>query len=290
MKTKNETKAQAYWYWDDYGLLLRRNKVFENDNGRCDALWRTSFYYAYHPDTNGPYEYFVRNYLCNPPLTRHPECEVGISRDQVSAAIICAEIRGLYYCSQRIRKSLKWKLSDFHSQTIDFWLWHKSLDGSWWYRNLFLLLTLIQVFFIIPYNGLLRFFTGFETVDQANYTPRDLTKSQLKISKWMYPEYAWFILCHQVITVKNTKFRRIVEKVMSWGTERNNWVLLTLLGSYKGEMPENYRSMSGIRWNNRLDGSANSTTYFLSEEERAGIDMDKMMLDNARHIYEITHL
>ena len=286
------TKTKEHYYFDEHGLILTNNKVW-GTQGKGDAMWRTTLYGCYLEQK------FMSNDILDSlkplfdseKLLRHPDESKGISRDQIAMLLCFLQIGEYEFSKEEVLRKLKWKLSDFHSQTIDFWLWHKSLNGSRVFSTLFILFTFVQFLFILPYNWLLRKIGGFKTVPSWQYEYKEKSAFQELIADIRYPDYAWFILIHQVICIRDSRLRRLLERFLLLGCEESNLLLRTLLGGYKVTETDiyYYESFSNIRWNNRLDGTANESMYKLTEEEKGEFDMDRELLQSVNYLYQKTH-
>lgn len=285
-------------FMDEKGMLMRRNFPWENvkDNGKGDGLFRTGIASVVYKDKSlikgilscfkkiyledGTYYYQAYRYPYYKPET--------VSRDQISSALV-----GLYMnydfltenqkeLVEDIRSNLRWRLSDKFNQTIDFWLWHKSLGGNKLFANMFCFLSIVLILFVIPWNKLLRLIAGFNPIPVEDFqsTPRhELTFVENLCERLLYPAYALFLWCWQIHTTPNNIFKPILKKLMLVEVEKTNYVLKSLMGGkVDKESVDSFKSFAGFRWIRRLDKSDNSGIRLAKPEEVEFNDFNKDLL------------
>jgi hypothetical protein len=290
-----EANPDNVWWVDDQNMFLQ-NTPWDKDNGKHDALFRTGFAYAVYGEkvlrdgimscmNIGVFWFFDEEFLVP---YRYPAVgyQLTTSRDQLSGAIIGLAINGDWDKIQWICDNLKWKISDKFNQTIDFYLWQKSMNESnnrKLYGLLFHLVSLVMVSLVLPWNAFIRFIGGYKSVNQDDFkseSPDTLSRATKVMNKMMYPTFAFFIWVWQVYVSPNSIIKRPLQLLMRLECEKSNYVLRMLLGDkniYLDQITD-YKSMHGLRWNNRLDKSTNDGMWTLSDDEKKFNDLDSDML------------
>lgn len=271
------------YYFDQYNMLRTKDEPhWQVDDGKGDALFGTSMAYMIYGSE------FMKNGImsCFKPvdggieILRHPTTERSDgSRDQLSAALIALKYHNHLTDIRWITSRLKWRLSDRFRQTIDLHFWIRGLTGDVFYTGLFHLLIILQMVLIVPWNRLVRHVCGFKPQDQKDYTPDGyfrLPKWKQRATKLMFPTYALFLMVLQIYVSDHTLLKPIIKRMIKKEVERSNTVLMNLLG-YRG-MDFTYKSMRGLRWNDRLDVTNNNSLRIIKDGEIGNFDLDYDML------------
>lgn len=256
------------------------------DGGKGDAIGRNAFAYICWPNqtwlkttilrcVRQSDNSFIQTY-------RYPEMGADtMSRDHVGAIIIALYVNGDYLELNWILDNLPWRLSRKYSQTIDFWLWQKSLKyNSWWISQVFLITVIIQLIFIIPWNFIVRTILGVKKVKLEDlpfeYLWRDSWKS--KVHKLIYPHYALFLLAWQVKIMPNSWLKTFV----NWlgRIESGNVVIDWIFGKRRTQKDyDSYKPTSSFVWARRLDTADDVELRPLTNEESKFNDLNRGMLD-----------
>ena len=305
---------ESFYYIDRYGFILNRNPK-DPHQGAGDGLWRASdvfkalklmaqqdrdelnYLLPQWEDIMANlerailycYEYsFVTNAF---EYRRHPEIETPISRDQIAMLLLKFWSEGETELIKMHSKNLKWDFGGIHKQTIDFWLWHRALArGS---RGVvFLSLVAVTHPVMLGWNWLLKKIGGFRTTrkgDIGHIITKREGKLQRRIAKLLYPAYAEYILVQQVLSMPETALRRMVERILLWGIERDNWYLRTLLGDMHVTDAHlfGYVPFESNEWNNRFDGTVEMRR--LLPEQINELEVGTIMLISANAHYNHTH-
>lgn len=204
-----------------------------------------------------------------------------ISRDHVGAIILALYINQDWDELKWILDNLPWRLSRKYQQTIDFWLWQKSLKHkSWWIAQIFFLTVIFQLVLIIPWNWLLRRILGFKIIK-----PEDVNKPFKPIQKFrwinscIYPHYALFLLAWQVKSLPGSILKWICNQLIR--VEARNPIIKRIAGKKLSlEDYENYVPIAGFQWAGTLDrGVFHGLPRKLKEDETKQNDITKGMLD-----------
>lgn len=305
---KKEDDPYLIYYVDKWGMMLQRSFPWEQtkDDGKGDALWRTAFsYLIYHKEENsemllnGIKSCFIKKAHQEYPdgyyyqVYRHPD-NIGkfqstVSRDQVNAAFVALKLTGQQELLDEYIKHMPIQLSKRFSQTIDFWLWTESLgDVNYGYKDIaysqwYATISIIIALFVQGWNKLLRRIAKIKKFSQEDFQSipsHELPFLKRVASKMMFPTYAFFLWVWQVYSIPNGQLKSALQNILLMECEESNYVLRILLGDKNISSNElaAYRSMIGVRWNNRLDETANDGMRKMSDAEKKYNDIDGDML------------
>ena len=199
-----------------------------------------------------------------------------VSRDHVGAMIIALYVNRDFDELEWVLSNLPWKLSRKYSQTIDFWLWLRSIKN----KNrgyFFLLLTLIQFMFVVLYNAAIRKIIGIKkATPPIDHKPMRGWKKLL--AKTLYPHYALFLLSWQIRILPASIIKRIVQRLLR--IESNNIVIDAILGRkiLKVEY-ESYRPTTSFIWSRRMDTNDDVMIRPMTDAESKYNDLNQAMLD-----------
>lgn len=304
-----------YNYLDEYGFVLSTNPL-DPDRGKGDGCHTVSnLHYGlicalkhtptlvkkYIPNYNHYLKKFVKAHVLLSGMekkeglgyvyVRHPEIEKGTSRDQLSMLFLVLSMLQKNKLLSHVY-SLKFRISEMANQSPDFWLWCRSLVGrrrfySWIFLSGEILIHPLRML----WNLIMKIMGGYWTKrkglkDKIN---KKEGKWHRAIAKLMYPMYAEYNLVHQVIRLKDSFLRRIVERILLMGIEEENIYLRALLGDY--EITERdiktFVPFANNEWNNRFDGSV--FMWRLEEEEVSDLEIGRFLLICANGIYLENH-
>lgn len=195
-----------------------------------------------------------------------------ISRDHVGAIILALYINRDNEELDWVLENLPWRLSRKYTQTIDFWLWHKSLKSRV-YGNLFLLLTMLMFIFVVPSNFLIRKIAGIKKLKYTDFPNNNPIKS--KILKLIYPQFALFLLAWQIKTVKDSWLKWLVQKLLL--LDSGNVVIDAILGKkITKEKYDEFIQLTSFVWSRRMD---TSDDVYITPMKMDCNDLNVAMLD-----------
>lgn len=272
----NKESTETFWYIDEKSMILEKAW----GDGRGDALGRNAFTYICHPNElwlkdsimaciKQRDDSFVQFY-------RYPDLGAdSVSRDHVGAVILAFYINNDRTELEWILKNLPFRLSRKYVQTLDFWLWQKSLlNDNRWYQAAFHLLNILMFLFIIPHNFIIRKLFGIKKIkDVDNWK----TKKLPNIVKSIYPHYALFLLAWQVRITKDSLLKWILQKILL--IESSNIVIDAVLGK---PITSEYKPTLPFIWSRRMDVADNIEIRTMTEKEAAYNDLNKAMYDYLR--------
>lgn len=292
--TKTPPHPNHLYYVDQYGMMLRKKRSWEKDDGLGDALWRTSIAYLIYKNEensinllNGITSCFVKvekeggGYYYQ--AYRHPTLNpTDTSRDQVNAAIAALYLTGHKLLAIDYAKHLPIKISPKFKQTIDFRLWLKTIstEGAAQNRNLelYFWVSYIMGNFVISWNRIIRKLAGFKSKPLKDFKSdwHNLNKIQKILAKMQFPTYAFFLWVLQIATLPNSVQKNDLCDLLLKECEPSNYALRLLLGdsSITENVIKEHISQFGLRWNNRLDDSTNDSMRALTDEETEYNDID----------------
>lgn len=282
--------ADSFWAFDHNQMLLE-GKLDPWSKG--DSLGRNAFMYIFHP-----HESFLKKTLLScvkvrddglVQFYRYPnENADNVSRDHVSAVITALYINQDYDDLKMILNNLPLQLSRQYWQTLDFWLWQKTLKFElggrhllrFIFRELFLGLNLLMFLVIIPWNFLLRFMLGIKQIkDLENQDFKKQPKWKIWVyQKLIYPHYALYNLSWMLITLKAEG--SILNSLLR--LDAKNFLLKVQLGRKKKitkEEYESYQPISSFQWAGTLDKYIDNVPRLLTEPESRFNDITKSNLN-----------
>lgn len=271
------------YYVDEYGFM--RQSSFNNweEDGKHDALFRTSLAYMIYGEQrmlDAIKSCFV---IENGKLRVYRHKDYGsetVSRDQIAAAFIALKLRGNYQDLRHYITHLKWKLSDRFNQTLDFYFWQKSLLCNRFYANMFYIVTMLFFLFVIPWNYSIRKIVGLKSVNQRDFKADQffiLPKWKQKLIKLMYPTFALFLLALQIKVAPLTPLKIFTKRLVLKEVEGSNYFIRNVL-KHENFIDKDYISMRGIRWNDRLDQSNDNGLRLMHRDETGQYDFDRDLL------------
>lgn len=258
----NQSYKFSYWSFDQEGFLLEES----NDWSKGDSLGRNAFMYIFHPN-----EKWLKDTLMKCvkkrddgliQFYRYPNWGADtISRDHVGAVILALYINRDWEDLRFILKDLPLQLSKRYWQTLDFWLWQRSLyfeiQGKKWkfwiFRQLFFLLTLVQMILIVPWNFILRKLLGLVKFDPGSAPTKKLLTGWKKwvYQKMIYPKYALYNLVWSCFSLNLNKYSLLTKLI---NLEADNPVLKAILGREISEEEfYNYVPIGSFQWAGSLD-------------------------------------
>lgn len=280
MIDKHYTKS--FWYFDDNDILLER---LGWSDGKGDSAGRTAFAYICYPNESFLKDAILRcvkvrddSYV---QFYRYPDYGADtMSRDHVGAIILALYINRDFDELDFILDNLPWRLSRKYTQTIDFWLWSKTLFyrdkwHRWIWANSFILLTLVQFTLIVPWNFVIRTIIGAKKIDPTNFVYQKPAKWRRFLNKICYPQFALFLLAWQVKVLPKSIFKWLLQKLLS--IESGNIVIDAVLGKKIDKI--DYTPTTSFIWSRRLDNFDDILLRRMTDEESAHNDLNRCMID-----------
>ncbi len=283
---KPEIKT-TYWTFDEKLMSVEGNMAWLQGDGSG----RNAFYYIFHPD-----QQWLKDTLLScikvrddgyVQFYRYPNRGADtMSRDHVSAIILALYINRDYVDLKWILDNLPLQLSRRYWQTLDFWLWQKTLKATienkstkrFILKNIFLLLNLLMFIVAVPWNMILRFLLQVKSVEVGE--PR--TKVQSKWKNWvyqklLYPQFALYNLAWMIKTLNAE------HSLLAWllRFDAKNPVLKRTLGGKQisKEFYESYTPATGFRYAGVYDNYTDHDVFTLSPDLSEFNDLNKSNLD-----------
>lgn len=282
----NKHYTKSFWYFDDNDILLER---LGWTDGKGDSVGRTAFAYVCYPNESFLKDAILRcvkvrddSYV---QFYRYPDYGADtMSRDHVGAIILALYINRDFDELDFILKNLPWRLSRKYTQTVDFWLWQKTLFyrdrwHRWIWANSFILLTFVQFLLIVPWNRLIRLILGIKKYDPFDPDTKFKVFRPWSIG-WMlkksiYPHFALFLLVWQLRVMPKSIFKWLLQRLLS--IESGNIVIDAVLG--KKIDPSKYKPVKPFIWGGRVENDADLPVRPMTDEEAAYNDLNKCMID-----------
>lgn len=272
------------YYVDEYGFMRQSSLNNWEEDGRHDALFRTSLAYLIYGEKRFHDAIMSCFIVEDGKLKVYRHRDYGsdtVSRDQIAAALIALKFRGNFEDLRFILSHLKWKLSDRFKQTLDFYFWQKSLLCNKYYANIFYIITYLFFLFVIPFNFVIRKIVGLKSVGQKEFTPDGffkLPKWKQRLVKLMYPTFALFLLALQIKVAPLTYLKIFAQRLILLEVEHSNYFIRNIL-KCENTINKDYISMRGIRWNDRLDQSNDNGLRLMEKHEKGQYDFDRDLLN-----------
>lgn len=188
-------------------------------------------------------------------LYRYPEkgyCG-DFSRDQLTKLLFALTFKGDITYRNYILKLLRWRISLKFTQTIDFWLWQKSMlynskiisfiHGIWSFFAVLLPLLWTRLWFYI---------CGVKFVSESSYEPNMPTTKLQRFARksWThFPVYAVDKYCWQHYCLPDTPIKKFVGYCVRKLSDKTNLVHIMLLGgSVSKDQVESFKPYLHSRW------------------------------------------
>jgi hypothetical protein len=297
--------------WVQNNMLLQRDVTpwspgYLKGEGKADALWRTGFgAVAYNGTEKG--DIFVEGIKsCFKPdgeggyhAWRYPVDEDNgtfsglpselkfdsVSRDQTMMGFIGLAVNGKQDLIKEYHGGLKWKLSYFNDQTIDYWVWCKAVSGSWFWTQMFWILSLILIPSSILWNkfifwiGSIKQPYGYGEVPLDEKNDWEWTKLDDMIYKAQWPFYVYVQFCMQMYVLPKHPLKKIIQWVCKSHRFENNYLVRLLLEEdVTMEEIDSYEPRYGSRWMNRMNITSRSGSEKLKPEHYTDYNYDKDIL------------
>lgn len=280
----NPNYSRSFWYFDNEGMILER--LGYGSDGIGDSVGRNAFAYICWPDA-----YYLKDSILRCikmgddgflQFYRYPDHGADtMSRDHVGAIILAFYINRDKEELKWILDNLPWRISRKHSQTIDFWLWQKSVKWkSFWLSQVFYILNIIFFSIVIPFNWIIRKIIGIKKINLDN--PKFI-KFQEKSWKWylwktLYPHFALFLLSWQIKILPGSWLKWILQKLLL--LESGNMVIDGVLGKKLSEETwKSYKPTTSFIWARRIDNADDVQLRRMNETESEFNDLNRGMLD-----------
>lgn len=309
-------------------MLLQRDVTpwsagFDKGEGKADALWRTGYgsiaylgtekgdnfvdgiKSCFKPDGEGGYHawrYPVdedNGTFSNLPSTLSFD---SVSRDQTMMGFVGLAANGRQDLVKEYHSGLKWKLSSFNDQTVDYWLWAKAVGGNWFWVQIFWLLSLILIPASIAWNAII-FSIGKinrkrnynDPVDAYGQVPLDFTdnagynwnwnKTDDYIYKAQWPFYVYVQFCLQMYVLPKHPIKSLLQWVCKAARFKDNYFVMLLLGEEVSDREiDSYEPRYGSRWGSRMNITSRSAAKLLKPEHYTEFNYDKDLLYSLKRL------
>ena len=276
----------GFWRFDSNKIIL---EPWENENTQ-DGIGRNAFAYICWPN-----ESWLKDTLMTCvkmqddgfiQLYRYPgKGAETMSRDHVGAIILALYLNRDAEELKIILDNLPWRLSRQYTQTIDFWLWQKSLKLEKWryaIAQVFFILNILMFLFVIPWNFLMRSILGVYKIPikQMNM-PEDFvefTGWKKWTDKSIYPHFSLFLLAWQIKSLPNSFLKWLLQRLLR--VESRNIVIDAVLGKKLTKEDYNtFQPTTSFIWASPMDSTVRAYFAPLSEEGSRYNDLNRGMLD-----------
>jgi len=294
-----------YYYFDNESEMMLINNFQswkKNDRGEGDALWRTGIAYI----TTGDKKYYngikrafrcyehknVKKYQacrCNPNIG-----EEDVSRDQIILAWSSLYINGDDKLLKELVYSTPYKLSKRYLMTPTMWFWSRGLTGNLLFGKISSFLLMIELFFGVLYNKLIKFLVGYtqhhpEDLELMMCEPsltqpwrekgedlrNDFLNKKWKVFLWKYnfPGYGLHLSAWINYTSNNNIFKTINNYLIMEDSSKYNLLLKLLSGCNVIESEiDQYKPKEEWVWSTRFDKA--SRNRLLPEKYLNQLDKD----------------
>ena len=309
--------------WVKDGMLLQRDIApwspgYLIGEGRADALWRTGYgavaykgtkkgdiflegiKSCFKDDGNGgihAWRYPVDEYDGKFSTQENPHGLKfdSVSRDQIMMGFVGLAANGRYDLIKKYHSGLKWRLSYFNDQTIDFWLWAKAAGGNWFWTQIFWLLSSILIPVSILWNkfifwiGKLNRKKNFDDpVDGYGTVPIEFMDAGYdwkwnnvddKIYKAQWSHYVFVQFCLQMYVLPKHPLKKFLQWVCKFNRNENNYFIRLLLGEkVSDEEIDAYKPRYGSRWGSRMNITSRTENRPMAKEHLSDYNYDKDLL------------
>lgn len=247
----------AYYAYGDEALVDTIEKCFRKEAVLIDIPKWMRWILPWLPEVG----YVTQGY-------RSPEHQdMDMSRDHTIYAIIAAKLSGRDKFLEKL-KGLTWRLSSAATMR-GMYLWWKVMTGSKWATPLFYLAKYAEMSVSLAWNKTLHYLGRFsEELDQNTWDaayPLEVTEWQKKLRKLMVPTYAIHNFAWQLHVLKDSKFKRGLQRLTKQFVGKHNHFLMKLLGFEPYPFWEQYKSMTAWRWSVTLNETNSRHTYIIRD-------------------------
>jgi len=324
---KKKAENNLPYRWIQNNMLLQRDVTpwsagFMVGEGKADALWRTGYGAVAYNGTEKGDKFLEGIKSCFKDdgsggihAWRYPVDEDNgtfsglpgsmafdsVSRDQTMMGFVGLAANGRQDLVKEYHDGLKWKLSDFNDQTIDYWLWCKAVGGNWFWTQIFWILSVTLIPFSILWNNFIfwvgklnrkKNFPG----EKHNYygeLPLKLYDNKNwewnKLDDWIYkaqwPFYVYVQFCLQMYVMPSHPIKKFLQWVCKSHRFENNYFVRLLLEEDVTENEINsYEPRYGSRWGSRMNITSRSDSRLLEPDHYTDLNYDKDILHGVKRI------
>lgn len=222
--------------------------------------------------------------------------EEDVSRDQTILALSSLKFNDNIEELNEIGRNLRYRLSKRFIMTPALWIWIRMIcTDNKFYNTLFGLMEIIELLPSVLWNKILRKILGYNkeysmkwymdfdpttglwhnwdekgwiftpNVDWANNGYKLYCANQKRLSescmlrfmdKTEFPEYAAHLGSWMISFMQNGFLKKILQKIMRWNIEEENYLLNMLMGSDVDiQKIDEYKPMWQFRWSSRFNGT-----------------------------------
>lgn len=292
----NKTSYSGFWRFDELDICLEPWEI----NNTQDGLGRNAFLYINYPNQKWLKESLLRCIKQRDDsfiqFYRYPEKGADHqSRDHVAAVILALYLNHDWKELEFILDNLPWRISRRYSQTIDFWLWQRTLrfeiKQKHRIKNLlsytWLFLILLQSVLVVPINFIIRKLLHIRVLNLEDF-PNDNVqqfKGSLKkiLSKLIYPQFSLFTLTFQLKTIKKGSIiNKLIRMILYQDINKENNLVLNYLLTNNPITTTQYNKYKGLTsfiWSRRLDTTDEVYINKMNQSQKQYNDINKSMLD-----------
>jgi hypothetical protein len=303
--------TETQWFVDQiYKMMLEQNPDWRPDGecGKGDSIGRSFLAYFIYGDPRflegieacwervdrkglrrflfGKYYYQGYRYP-----HRYPG-EKGLSRDHLTYTLIAFKFAG--YSDAFLKdfvKHLRWRISDFAMFTPDLWLWAHAIANIKPYTILFPPVSWIAMKASSIWNKALYKYSGFGEESHQDDFIKLLNsfkpKMIQKLTKKFYPIFALHIQAWQYKLLKDSKWKKRLQKVSLSICPKHNYAIQLLLDSPNPptqEQVDGYKSMTGGRWTGILNPWLNDRNLEIQKNPER-LEYNVMDVDYLKKLY-----
>ena len=224
---------------------------------------------------------------------RHPNrvCEGynDMSRDHTLYGMIFMKDAGEIEFLKLMAKKIRYRISDKFTFTPESWAWMKAVGGSKFVETSFYLMAIPIMILSILWNKFVYLKGGFkEEVHQDDWVSipnSEKTARQIKWGKRVYPIYAMHEMAFQIYVLRDSWGKKIMQKVMLWGTPKHNYIMKIILGAEVNEEDVyGYKPMTAKRFSTILNRIDDRGTKIITKPELIAANV--LDVDLLRALYE----
>ena len=292
----NKGFYSSFWRFDELDICLEPWEI----NNTQDGLGRNAFLYINYPNQKWLKESILRCIKQRDDsfiqFYRYPGKGADHqSRDHVAAVILALYLNKDWKDLEFILDNLPWRISRRYTQTIDFWLWQRTLrfelKQKHRIKNLlsytWLFLILLQSVLVVPINFIIRKLLHIRVLNLEDF-PNDNVqqfKGSLKktLSKLIYPQFSLFTLTFQLKTIKKgSLINKLIRMILYQDINKENNLVLNYLLTNNPITTTQYNKYKGLTsfiWSRRLDTTDEVYINKMNQSQKQYNDINKSMLD-----------
>jgi hypothetical protein len=302
-----DTTGTAYYVDPKYHMMLQINQLWDptGDNGKGDSIGRTfESYYTYRDKRfidaikscwvkiDNKNNYYYQGF-------RFPTHDSNdMSRDHLFNSVLVLIASG--HTEDEIKEfvtHVPWKISDKYNQTLDLWLWMRSISGIWWAKVLSPIVDITLMSINVLWQKICYAIAPFKPeLSQEEFcsTPTPTKTKWIKtIGSALFPSYTMTQVAWKIHFTKNSISKTILKWLLLRIANKHNYVVKLLLddSTVTKEQVYSYKSMMGGRWDGILNPYINDRDLHIIDDTRYSnykqlLSSNVLDVDLVRSIYE----